>query len=99
TGAASPKTSAPVGPSRPSTSPRMCWKRCAGFWAGHTLRGSSFNITKIILRILIIKLGSIGDVVHTLPALAALRRAMAASHLARAVERGGAAQLLQGHPC
>ena len=51
------------------------------------------------MRILIVKLGSIGDVVHTLPALAALRCAMPASHLAWVVERGGAAQLLRGNPC
>jgi len=50
------------------------------------------------MRILIVKLGSIGDVVHTLPALAALRRAMPTSHLAWAVERGGAAHLLRGNP-
>jgi lipopolysaccharide heptosyltransferase I len=51
------------------------------------------------MRILIVKLGAIGDVVHTLPALAALRRAMPAAHIAWAVERGGAAKLLQGNPC
>ncbi len=51
------------------------------------------------MRILIVKLGSIGDVVHTLPALAALRRAMPASHLAWVVERGGAAHLLRGNQC
>ena len=49
-------------------------------------------------RILIVRLGAIGDVVHTLPALAALRRAMPAAHLAWVVERGGAAKLLQGNP-
>ncbi len=48
------------------------------------------------MRILIVKLGAIGDVVHTLPALAALRRTMPGSHIAWAVERGGAAKLLQG---
>jgi heptosyltransferase-1 len=50
------------------------------------------------MRILIVKLGSLGDVVHTLPALAALRRGLPASHLAWVVERGGAAQLLHGNP-
>ncbi|HMY75737.1 MAG TPA: glycosyltransferase family 9 protein, partial [Blastocatellia bacterium] len=50
-------------------------------------------------RILIIRLGAIGDVVHTLPALAALRRALPNAHLAWAVERGGAAKLLRGNPC
>ncbi len=50
-------------------------------------------------RILIIRLGAIGDVVHTLPALAALRRALPEAYLAWAVERGGAAKLLRGNPC
>lgn len=49
-------------------------------------------------RILIVRLGAIGDVVHTLPALAALRRAWPQAHLAWAVERGGPAKLLQGNP-
>jgi heptosyltransferase I len=51
------------------------------------------------MRILIIRLGAIGDVVHTLPALAALRRTWPQAYLAWAVERGGAAKLLQGNPC
>jgi heptosyltransferase I len=49
-------------------------------------------------RILIVRLGAIGDVVHTLPALAALRRSFPRAHLAWAVERGGAAKLLAGNP-
>jgi lipopolysaccharide heptosyltransferase I len=50
-------------------------------------------------RILIVRLGAIGDVVHTLPALACLRRALPQAHLAWAVERGSAAKLLAGNPC
>jgi lipopolysaccharide heptosyltransferase I len=50
------------------------------------------------MRILIVKLGAIGDVVHTLPALAALRRAMPEGHIAWAVEQSGAAKILQGNP-
>ncbi len=50
------------------------------------------------MRILIVKLGAIGDVVHTLPAVAALRAHLPAAHLAWAVERGGAAKLLAGTP-
>src|SRR5205085_9568652 len=49
-------------------------------------------------RILIVRLGAIGDVVHTLPALAHLRRALPQAHLAWAVERGGAAKWLGGNP-
>lgn len=50
------------------------------------------------MRILIVKLGAIGDVVHTLPAVAALRAHLPTAHLAWAVERGGAARLLAGTP-
>ena len=50
------------------------------------------------MRILIVKLGAIGDVVHTLPALAALRRALPTAHIAWVVERGGAAKLLYNNP-
>lgn len=50
-------------------------------------------------RILIVRLGAIGDVVHTLPALAVLRRTFPHAHLAWAVEKGGAARLLAGNPC
>src|SRR5215813_11262136 len=48
------------------------------------------------MRILIVKLGAIGDVVHALPALAALRRSMPEARIAWAVEQGGAAKLLRG---
>ena len=50
------------------------------------------------LNILIIKLGAIGDVVCTLPALAALRRGLPGSRIAWAVGRGGAAQILRDNP-
>jgi lipopolysaccharide heptosyltransferase I len=49
------------------------------------------------MRILIVKLGSIGDVVHTLPALAAIRRALPGSEVSWAVERG-AAEILRDNP-
>jgi lipopolysaccharide heptosyltransferase I len=48
------------------------------------------------MRILIVRLGAIGDVVHTLPALAALRRGMPDAHISWAVEQGGPAKLLRG---
>ncbi len=50
------------------------------------------------MRILIVKLGAIGDIVHTLPALAALRRGLPDAYIAWAVERGGGAKLLQDNP-
>src|SRR5215468_995060 len=48
------------------------------------------------MRILIVKLGAIGDVVHALPALGALRRSMPEARIDWAVEQGGAAKLLRG---
>jgi heptosyltransferase-1 len=49
------------------------------------------------MRILIVKLGSIGDIVHTLPALAAVRRALPEAEISWAVERG-AAEILRDNP-
>lgn len=49
------------------------------------------------MRILIVKLSSIGDVVHAMPAAAALRRAFPDAHMTWAVERV-AAPLLVGSP-
>jgi heptosyltransferase I len=48
-------------------------------------------------RILIVKLSAIGDIIHTLPAVAALRRAYPDAWLAWMVERAGAG-LLRGNP-
>jgi len=49
------------------------------------------------MRILIVKLGSIGDIVHTLPALAALRAAMPQAELSWVVERRSA-EILRDNP-
>jgi lipopolysaccharide heptosyltransferase I len=49
------------------------------------------------MRILIVKLSSIGDVVHTLPAAALLRRALPEARLAWVVERPAAA-VIEGSP-
>lgn len=49
------------------------------------------------MRILIVKLGSIGDVVHTLPALAALRGAMPQAEISWVVERRSA-EILRDNP-
>jgi lipopolysaccharide heptosyltransferase I len=48
-------------------------------------------------RILIVRLSAIGDVLHGLPVLCALREALPKAHLAWMVE-GRAAELLAGHP-
>ncbi len=48
-------------------------------------------------RILVVKLSAIGDIIHTLPAVAGLRRAYPKAWLAWVVERGGA-ELLRGNP-
>ncbi|HEY0100165.1 MAG TPA: lipopolysaccharide heptosyltransferase I [Pyrinomonadaceae bacterium] len=49
------------------------------------------------MRILIVKLGSIGDIVHTLPSLAAIRHALPRAEIAWAVERR-AAEVLRDNP-
>ena len=49
------------------------------------------------MRLLFVKLGSIGDVVHTLPALAAVRRAAPGAQISWVVERR-AAEILRDNP-
>jgi lipopolysaccharide heptosyltransferase I len=49
------------------------------------------------MRILIVKLGSIGDIVHTLPALAAIRKALPAAEISWVVE-ARAAEILRDNP-
>lgn len=48
------------------------------------------------MNILIVKLSAIGDVIHTMPALAALRRHWPDAHISWLVEEAGA-ELLRGH--
>lgn len=48
------------------------------------------------VKILIVKLSSIGDVIHTLPTLAAIRRALPEAEISWAVERS-AAEILRGN--
>lgn len=49
------------------------------------------------MRILIVKLGSIGDIIHTLPSLAAIRRAMPEANISWVVEES-VAEMLRGNP-
>ncbi|MDT4898854.1 MAG: heptosyltransferase [Acidobacteriota bacterium] len=49
------------------------------------------------MRLLIVKLGSIGDIVHTLPSLAAIRRALPQAEISWVVERR-AAEILRDNP-
>src|SRR5262245_5069431 len=49
------------------------------------------------MRILIVKLSSIGDVVHTLPAAALFRRTLPDAHISWVVERR-ASEILRGSP-
>src|SRR5262245_64369670 len=49
------------------------------------------------MRILIVKLGSIGDIVHTLPALAALRAALPNAEISWVVERS-TSEILRDNP-
>lgn len=50
-----------------------------------------------MMRILIVKLGSIGDIVHTLPSLGAIRRALPRAEISWAVE-SRAAEILRDNP-
>src|SRR6266576_4550898 len=49
------------------------------------------------MRILIVKLGSVGDIVHTLPALAAVRKAIPNAEISWVVERR-ASEILRDNP-
>ncbi|MBP7415441.1 MAG: glycosyltransferase family 9 protein, partial [Pyrinomonadaceae bacterium] len=49
------------------------------------------------MRILIIKLGSIGDIIHTLPSLAAIRHALPDAHISWVAEEKSA-EILRGNP-
>src|SRR6476619_490103 len=49
------------------------------------------------MRILIVKLGSIGDIVHTLPSLGAIRRALPSSEISWVVA-SRAAEILRDNP-
>ena len=49
------------------------------------------------MRILIVKLGSIGDIVHTLPAVAAIKRSLPTVHISWVAEKRSAG-ILQGNP-
>jgi 3-deoxy-D-manno-octulosonic-acid transferase/heptosyltransferase-1 len=50
------------------------------------------------VNILIVKLSAIGDVVHTLPSLAALRKRYPDAHITWVIEED-AADIIEGHPC
>ena len=50
-----------------------------------------------VMRILIVKLGSIGDIIHTLPALAALREAMPQAEISWVVEQRSS-EILRDNP-
>ena len=49
------------------------------------------------MKILFVKLGAIGDIVHTLPALSAVREALPDAHISWAAERRSA-EILRGNP-
>ncbi|NOT48991.1 MAG: lipopolysaccharide heptosyltransferase I, partial [Acidobacteria bacterium] len=48
------------------------------------------------MKVLIVKLGSIGDIVHTLPVLAAVRRALPEAGISWVVEKRSA-EILRGY--
>ncbi|MDT4955175.1 MAG: heptosyltransferase [Acidobacteriota bacterium] len=55
------------------------------------------SLVTVFMRLLIVKLGSIGDIVHTLPSLAAIRRALPHAEISWVVERR-AAEILRDNP-
>ena len=57
----------------------------------------AFPFTILTVRILIVKLGSIGDIVHTLPSLAAIRRAFADAEISWVVEERSS-EILKDNP-
>ncbi len=56
-----------------------------------------FTAGKPVSRILIVRLGALGDIIHTLPAVASLKQTFPQAHLAWLVERRWA-PLLEGNP-
>ncbi len=58
---------------------------------------SNLAIDHVPERVLVVRLGAVGDVVRTLPALRLMRRAWPSTRFAWAVEEG-AAPFLEGHP-
>src|SRR4051812_14294395 len=55
------------------------------------------SLITVFMRLLIVKLGSIGDIVHTLPSLSAIRRAWPRAEISWVVERR-AAEILRDNP-
>jgi lipopolysaccharide heptosyltransferase I len=80
---------------RPASFQRMPANGLTGADAIIQLRDLFDN--SLMMRILIVKLSSIGDVVHTLPAAALVRRALPESHISWIVERR-ASEILKGSP-
>lgn len=58
---------------------------------------AALDVDHSFMRILIVKLGSIGDVVHTLPSLAAIRQALPHAEISWVVERRSA-EILRDNP-
>src|SRR5262249_22312327 len=57
----------------------------------------AYNNLWLIMRILIVRLGSIGDIIHTLPSLAAIRRALPRADISWVVERR-TSEILKDNP-
>ncbi len=57
----------------------------------------NLSLVTVFMKILIVKLGSIGDIVHTLPSVAAIRRACPRAEISWVVERR-AAEILRDNP-
>jgi heptosyltransferase-1 len=61
------------------------------------LPAASFSLTIHAVRILIVKLGSIGDIIHTLPSLAVIRKAYRNAEISWVVERRSV-EILRDNP-
>lgn len=56
-----------------------------------------WNLHAPVMKILIVKLGSIGDIIHTLPAFAAIRKALPEAEISWVAEQRSA-EILRGNP-
>jgi lipopolysaccharide heptosyltransferase I len=64
---------------------------------GKSVFSYHLSLITALMRLLIVKLGSIGDIVHTLPSLAAIRQALPRAEISWVVERR-AAEILRDNP-
>ena len=74
----------------------LIWFSQSAISAGAFTETARYHLPYNQMRILIVKLGSIGDIIHTLPSLAAIRRAMPAAEISWVAEERSA-EILRGN--